>query len=225
MTLRRPPLPHRKTLRPCLDPVECPRGPTERIRCELPTHTPPPYFCITKKKTRPRQPDTPRTAGLCSDFFSYRLRRNVLDFFPPPPFRWNCFSSSLCNTGICPPSLPPAIFEGLCILISHCGVYYCCLSVFHWRNHGECLTQKALLQTSHSGILNKADFFLRTHSFAWDVTRYFLSFARKKQNVPSKRQNSLPSKHLSFSTLLSHGRFEKRTQRRRCRAREREVVM
>lgn len=112
-----------------------------------------------------------------------------MDFFSPVSFRRNCFSSSLCNRGIRPPPpplpLPPAIFEALCILISHCSVYCCCLSValkhpvFHWRNHGECLTQKTLLQTSHLGISNKADFFPRTHLFVCDVSRYFLSFARK----------------------------------------------
>lgn len=36
----------------------------------------------------------------------------------------------------------------------------------------------------------------------------FFELCKKKQNVPSKRQNSLPSKNLSFSTLLSHGRFK-----------------
>lgn len=89
------PQPHRNTLHPSLDPVECPCGPTEWTAacCQLR------FFSLPSalgKNTRPSQPDNPGTAELCYDFFSYHARRNVLGFFPL--YRFAVFSPR-CVTG------------------------------------------------------------------------------------------------------------------------------
>lgn len=70
-------------------------------------------------------------------------------FFPTVILLFFYFSLSLCNRGIrlLPPP-PPShthtpVLEGLCILISYCNVYYCCLSNV-WR--------ETFVQTSHLGI-------------------------------------------------------------------------
>lgn len=118
VTLRSPPpSPHRKTLHPSLDPVECPLGPTERTAacCQLGLIY---IFFLPSALSKKHTSQPARQSWSCwimLQLLFISSEEECLVFFSPSAvLLFFYFSSSLCNRGIRlllhrPPS-PPSYF-------------------------------------------------------------------------------------------------------------------
>lgn len=177
---RAPPplLPHRKTLHPSLDPVECPRGPTERTAacCQLSS------LPLALGKTHTSQPA--RQSWNCWIMWQLLFissEEECVGFFPPLSFC--CFSIFPCRCvtgeyGCCCPPPTPQLFRKAFIFWSATVMFTTVACLWHWNMlffTGE-ITLNVWRQRRSFKVHTWGFWFPRTRLFVCDVTRWFFFY-------------------------------------------------